>query len=323
MVHRFIHPPVRRRPELSQHFARDTVADRLAGLAAQDTSLVVEPGAGTGAITRALAARGHRVVAIEKDPALFRILRARFAGNELVTCVLADVLEFPLPREPYAVVSNPPFNITAAMAGRLLAAEPPPRDALLVVQREAAERFAGRPRTTRLALLHHPWFEITVEHEFRRDDFVPAPSVDCVLMRIRPRAFPLVPCRLRPVYESFVRGAFGTTRQHAREALGTYFTEAQLVRLGRDLGFRRHARPSEIPIEAWLGLFRFHAQGRLGRGARYGCGVRRRQRLARVLTGRPHQAGLTEWLHNAKLLASAARRPAIHQVSESHPEGQT
>ena len=271
MPHRSHHLPLRRRPELSQHFARDTVAHRLASLVPPHVPLVVEAGAGTGAITGAIAgaiaARGHRVLAVERDPALFRVLASRFASHAAVECRLADFLHLTLPREPYAVVSNVPFTITAALVGKLLAAYPPPVEALLIVQREAAQRFTGRPRSNRLALLSYPWFDITVEHAFRRHDFIPAPSVDCVLLRIRPRACPLVPPRLRHDYRAFVEGAFGTRRQRARDSLRAYFTEPQFVRLARDLGFDRHARPSEIAPEAWLGLFRFHAQGRLPRCA--------------------------------------------------------
>ena len=295
MAHRYPHPPVAgRRPELSQHFARDTVARLIAARLPQRPRLVVEAGAGAGAITQALADRRLRVIAIEKDPVLYRILRSRFASNPAVECILGDFLELPLPGEPYAFVSNVPFGITAAVVGRLLAATPPPREALLVVQREAAERFTGRPRSTRVALLHAPWFEIAVERRFHRDDFVPAPSVDCVLMRIRPRLCSLVPATLDRDYRDFINGAFGTRRQQARDALRAYFTERQLVRLAREFGFDRHARPSEISVEAWLGLFRFHAQGRLGRGARTRC--------RDVAPWRPRRR-LTPSLHNAKLVA--------------------
>ncbi|MBI5289153.1 MAG: rRNA adenine N(6)-methyltransferase family protein [Chloroflexi bacterium] len=197
MAHRTYYLPLRRQPELSQHFARDTVARLIAARLPAHPRLVIEAGAGAGEITQALAGRGFHILAIEKDPALFRMLTSRFAGISNVDYRLGDFLEFPMPREPYAVVSNVPFGITAALVGKLLSAPRPPDHALLVVQREAAQRFAGDPRQTRIALLHRPWFDITIEHAFRRDDFMPAPSVDCALIRLARRTRPLVHPSLR------------------------------------------------------------------------------------------------------------------------------
>ena len=81
---------------------------------------------------------------MEFDGALAEALRARFQGDDRVTIVRSDFLRFRLPDVPYKVLGNIPFNQTAAIVRRLVQADSPPRDAWLVVQREAAERFAGR-----------------------------------------------------------------------------------------------------------------------------------------------------------------------------------
>jgi 23S rRNA (adenine-N6)-dimethyltransferase len=259
-----------RRPELSQHFIRDPATARLIAdrLRVSLTIPVLEPGPGRGIITAALADRGFSVIAVEKDIALHRALRSRMLGRTNIECHHADALEFPLPREPYAVVSNVPFGITAALVRRFLDAPNPPDHALLVVQREAAERFTGRPAETRVSLLHKPWFDPRVTHCFARDDFAPPPSIDCVLLEISRRERPLVPTALVQSYRRFILDAFGARRQEARDSLRILFTERQLVRFARDYDFTRHARPSEIPFEAWLAMFRFHTHGRLASGER-------------------------------------------------------
>jgi 23S rRNA (adenine-N6)-dimethyltransferase len=257
-----------RRPELSQHFIRDPATARLIvdRLRISRSIPVLEPGSGRGIITDALADRGYHVIAVEKDIALHRALRSRMLGRTNIECHHADVLAFPFPREPYAVVSNVPFGITAALIRRLLDAPNPPEQALLVVQHEAAERFTGRPAETRVSLLHKPWFDLQVTHCFDRDDFTPPPSVECVLLEITRRERPLIPTALAPSYRRFILDAFGARRQEARDALRLLFTERQLVRFARDYNFARHARPSEIPFEAWLAMFRFHTHGRLASG---------------------------------------------------------
>jgi 23S rRNA (adenine-N6)-dimethyltransferase len=81
--------------------------------------LVLDIGAGTGALTAPLAAAGAQVLAIELDPGRRRALEARFAGPA-VRVVTADAAELRLPRRPFRVVANPPFAVSTAVLKRLL-----------------------------------------------------------------------------------------------------------------------------------------------------------------------------------------------------------
>jgi 23S rRNA (adenine-N6)-dimethyltransferase len=248
-----------RRPELSQHFLRDAAVARalIRRLPFSPGELVVEAGAGDGMLTAALTDAGFRVLAVEKDERLFRLLRQRFAGQPRVACHHADFLAFPLPSVPYRVVSNVPYAITAALVRRLLHAARPPDDAMLIVQREAAEKFAGAPRETQFSLLYKPWFEITIMGAVARRDFVPPPRVHSVLLRIRPRALPLIADGSGSDYRSFVATTFGRGAPEVSHALRRYLTTRQVKRLGHDLGFPRDCRASQLTFDQWLGIFRF------------------------------------------------------------------
>jgi 23S rRNA (adenine-N6)-dimethyltransferase len=81
--------------------------------------LVLDVGAGRGALTAPLLDRGARVVAIEMHPGRAADLRARFASG--VTVVRADGADLRLPTRPFRVVANPPFAITTALLRRLVA----------------------------------------------------------------------------------------------------------------------------------------------------------------------------------------------------------
>ena len=115
---------------------------------------------------------------MEFDGALAEALRARFLNDDRVTIVRFDFRRFRLPDVPYKVLGNIPFNRTAAIVRRLVRADAPPRDVWLVVQREAAERFAGRPcsRETLPSLLLKPWWQIEIARRLRRTDFDPPPE---------------------------------------------------------------------------------------------------------------------------------------------------
>ena len=127
---------------------------------------------------------GFNVIAIEKDARLFRSLRARFIGRTNVECHRGDAVTFRLPSGAFSVVSNVPYAATAAIVRRLLDAPGPPQEALLVLQREAAWKFAGVPRETLFSLQHKPWFDMRVVGGVPRDAFVPRPRVASSLLRI-------------------------------------------------------------------------------------------------------------------------------------------
>jgi len=106
---------------LSPRWADQIVAD--AQVSPGD--LVVDIGAGTGALTASLVAAGARVIAVELHPQRVAVLRRRFAGDP-VTVVRADATDLRLPRRPFRVVANPPFAATTGIMRRLLAPGSPP-----------------------------------------------------------------------------------------------------------------------------------------------------------------------------------------------------
>jgi len=243
---------------LSQHFFHDAELVRrlVAALPLRRDDTVLEIGAGRGVVTQALAASGCRVIAIEKDPALCDELARRFVARGNVEIRRGDFLSQALPPCPYRVVSNVPYGITSAVVRRLVHGPSPPEDAWLVLQREAAEKFAGLPRETLFSLLTKPRFTLSIVRMFRRSDFSPAPSVDSVLLRIRRREKPLLAAKSRRSYERFVRATF----RHGgdlRGALRPYLTSRQIRRLERDVGFSRGDRPPALRFEQWLVVFRF------------------------------------------------------------------
>ena len=227
---------------------------RHAGVAPGDR--VYDLGAGTGLITSALVAAGARVVAVERDPNLARKLRARFAATPGVTVLEADLAEVRF-RAPFKVVANPPFNCTAALLRRLLGDAPAPESAALVLQREAARKWAGIPRPTAVSLTVAPWFELSVAEPFRRRDFTPAPAVDVAVLSIARRALPDLDDDLRRPWAAFVRHVFGRGRGDARGAFRNLVSHLQWRRLSADLGLAADARLAELAYDDWLAIFRF------------------------------------------------------------------
>ena len=250
-----------RRADLSQHFLRSKAlaASLIAQAPLSRKDLVVEIGPGRGILTRELARRCREVVAVEFDGALSEALRTRFLSDTRVTIVRSDFLRFRLPDVPYKVLGNIPFNRTAAIVKRLVQADSRPEDAYLVVQREAAERFAGAPhsRETLSSLLLKPWWQIEIARRFRRTDFDPPPGVDAVALWLARRTRPLVDRFQAVDYRRFIQSCFGRDGRSIRRCLRPVFTRTQVHRLSRDLRFDPSGPPRGLTFDQWLALFRF------------------------------------------------------------------
>jgi 23S rRNA (adenine-N6)-dimethyltransferase len=250
--------PARYRPlSISQNFLHSrALVDRLLDASSvRAGDLVFDLGAGHGLISERLAQRGCRVVVVEKDVELAAHLHARLNDTPTVHVRQADMLSLPLPRQPYKVFANIPFNATAAIVNRLTQARHPPEDSYLVVQAEAADRFIGQPGGTLISALFEPWFEPTLVHHFDRTDFAPAPRVDAVMLRLRKRGPPLVPVADTGMYRDFVVSVFAgrhrSVQDNLRDLVGWQRARRTMARLRLD----PTSTASEVSLACWLDLF--------------------------------------------------------------------
>lgn len=243
----------------AQHFLKDPrlVASLLERCHIGHDDVVYEIGPGKGMITEQLALRCKQVIAIEKDPHLSALLLQQFANRPNVTIHEGDFLDYRLPRKPYKVFANIPFNITTAIVTRLTAGQYPPQDAYLAMQKEAADKFLGKPHESLYALLLKPWFELEMVHRFRRKDFVPEPRVDVVMLRLRKRGPPLVNRADRQCFRDFVVYTFTTWRPTLGDTLKGIITRRQLKHLSRELGIDLDATPTSLTFEQWLSAFEY------------------------------------------------------------------
>ena len=223
--------------------------------------IVYEIGAGRGIITAELAQIAYKVIAIEKDPALARHLRERFQHTPSVEILVDDFLRYRPPDGKYKIFGNIPYNLTAHIVRKILYTSPVPGEAYLVIQKEAAEKFAGNPKATQFSILAGPWFDIQILQELRRTDFEPVPNVASAFLHIEKRCPPLIREEDNALYRNFVRYGFGSWKKSLKLNLKPVFTYRQWKRLSKDLRFPLDARPSELNLEQWLGLFDFFRRG--------------------------------------------------------------
>ena len=149
-----------RKPSLGQNFLRDQTAVRriIAALGDISQQTVVEIGPGQGAITGLLAAQQARILAVELDRELAPRLRA-FLGSDRVSVLEEDILQFDFAAaartagQRLLVVGNLPYYITSPILLKLAASHASLDRAVLMVQREVADRIVAVPGSRDYGLL--------------------------------------------------------------------------------------------------------------------------------------------------------------------------
>lgn len=247
----------RNRIALAQNFLRSSnlVRTLIQASSIELLDTVYEIGPGGGIITAQLARIARKVIAIEKDPALAQHLRGQFQHTANVKIVEGDFLQYRIPDREYKLFANIPYNVTADIVRKILYAPPAPNEASLILQKEAAEKFAGCPKETRFSILAKPRYSLRIIRELRRTDFDPVPEVDSVLLRITKRRVPLVREEDAGLYNDFICYGFGRWKKSLKQSFKPIFTHRQWGRLSGDLHFPIHATPTELTFEQWLGLF--------------------------------------------------------------------
>jgi 23S rRNA (adenine-N6)-dimethyltransferase len=279
----------------SQNFIRRvSLAKKIVRLADFERSdLVVEIGPGKGILTRPLAEACSFVIAVEYDRSLCRHLIGSLGGIGNVKVVCADFRQYDLPKHEYRVFASIPFNITSDIVHKLTAGFHSPKDAYLIMQAEAARRFAGPPcdHESLKSLLLKPKFESSILHRFRDTDFWPTPKVDSVLLRMARRRYPVLTAQEDREYRDFLCFVFSEHGADIGARLGRIFTRPQLTRLARDQGFALSARIVDLSFAQWLAVFR-HYLGAVA-GDKQSLVVGAEKRLSR------QQAGLTK-IHRSR-----------------------
>lgn len=249
------------RKRFGQHFLNHrAILDRIAeALGPSPGDLVLEIGPGQGDLTEALAARGARVVAIEKDRDLVPLVRERLPH---VTVLEGDALELDWreaagigPGDDMLVTGNIPYNITTPLLDRALT-PPRPRRIVFLVQKEVADRIVAGPGSKTYGAL-----SVGVQAVARIEKlfpvpagaFHPPPKVDSAVIRLTPLAQPLVANQDLRRFRRLVVGLFGFRRKQLSRGLRelTGWTAEQVESALAQATLAPEVRAETIPPEGF------------------------------------------------------------------------
>lgn len=248
---------------LGQNFLHDPhTLEKIVALAELPTgATVLEIGPGTGNLTRALARAAGRVIAVEVDDRLIPLLHDAFADQPHIEIVHGDILTLDLAARlgdaPYTLVANLPYYITSAVLRHLLKADQPPTLAVVMVQREVAQRIVAKPGDMSLLAVGVQFYaEPRIVNKVPAGAFYPRPKVDSAVLRLDVRPQPAVP-DVDPVhFFEVVRAGFSQKRKQLLNSLSSGLSlpkdqiRASLVVAGID----PQRRAETLSLDEWGAL---------------------------------------------------------------------
>ena len=260
--------------KLGQNFLIEPAAlERVVAAAGNlEDQVVLEIGPGLGGLTRLLAARSRKVIAVEIDENLIPPLERVLSGFENVSIVCGDILKLDpaiLVKEPdYFVVANIPYYITSALLRHLLEAEVHPNRMVLTVQQEVAERICASPGDMSLLALGvqvygHPRMMFRIS----AGSFYPAPKVDSAVVRVDFFPEPRIPAYELEIFFRLAKAGFSQKRKTLRNALAAGLglpagqAEAMLDKAGVD----PRRRAETLDLDEWNRLVEVYRGGIPGR----------------------------------------------------------
>lgn len=253
---------------LGQHWLRDipTLDAIVAAADVQALDTVLEVGPGLGTLTARLLKQGATVIAVEFDHALAVKLHDSLtkqlgeSATSRLTVIESDILTFDFTKLPagYKVVANIPYYLTSHLIRQLGESSNPPQTAVLLIQKEVAERVCAKPGDMSLLSVSAQVF-----FSARLDIFVPAvlftppPKVDSQVLVLQRHAQPLVPHSEQKDFFRLVKAGFGERRKKLRSSLsgGLHISKPDADALLEKAGIDGDLRAQALSITDWQKLF--------------------------------------------------------------------
>lgn len=244
---------MRPKKSLGQHFlANKHILQKIvvaANIKPRDT--VLEVGPGTGTLTDELLAVGAHVIAIEKDSALVKLLQEKYRNNKNIEIIESDILDWKPRRSGrgpdftsgFKIVGNIPYYLTSHLLRTVLETWPPFELAMLMVQKEVAQRMTAKPPDMNmLAVLVQCYCTAKIISIVKRGNFTPVPKVDSAIVKLTPLS--------TTHYSLLPLAAHGF--KHPRKKLANNLPKELLERAGID----PTRRAETLTIDEWQKLAR-------------------------------------------------------------------
>lgn len=238
---------IKLKKSLGQHFLCDENVLEIiisnAALSKKDST--IEIGAGIGTLTQRLAQQAGRVIAIEIDPRLIPILAENLKDYSNLEIINRDFLQVDLAeiissrkadKAKAKLIGNLPYQATSPILEKLIENRVVLESALLMVQKEVAEKLIALPgskESTALSIFVQAFAEINIIASFSKNVFFPRPEVDSMLIKLKFLERPRFKADER-IFLQVVRAAFNLRRKTIKKAL----MQSPFLKLSEDMAMQ-------------------------------------------------------------------------------------
>ena len=255
---------------LGQNFLiNPTVCPKIAELGGcKSGTAAIEIGTGVGVLTKELALRCDRVLAVEIDERLRPVLAETLAEFDNIEIVFGDILKTDLSAlikeklpdfDEIVVCANLPYYITSPVIMKLLEERPPIRSITVMVQKEAADRLCAKPGTRECGAVTaavNYYSEPKMLFRVNRGSFMPSPNVDSAVIRLDIPDKPRYTVSDEKLFFRIVRASFAQRRKQLLNPLSAALAipKQELAEMLGKCGIKQTARPEELKMEDIVAL---------------------------------------------------------------------
>lgn len=232
---------------------------------ATDEDWIVEIGAGLGTLTAQLVERttAGKVIALEYDPDMVKVLRAELGHLDNIEIEHVDAMRYDLRMaakwrgDKIIVCGNLPYHIASQLMFRVVDARADVRHCVVMIQKEMADRVVAKPDTSEygaLGVMLRTYLDATTVIKVGAGSFLPPPKIDSTVIKLTPLAQPRAPISDEKRYSEVVHAAFGQRRKTLRNALRAVFDQEKVDAALTSTGIDGQRRGETLDIPEFAAL---------------------------------------------------------------------
>lgn len=251
---------------LGQHFLVSKKAlEKIIEAISPQGEIILEIGAGTGILTKELAKKAKKVIAIEKDPKLFEILKENLKNFKNVQIIKGDARKIgermakKLPYFNYKIVGNLPFYLSGFLLRKFLEIENPPKEIIFVFQKELAQKItAHAPKSNLLAICAQFYSQPKIVATFPENIFWPKPKVKTSILKFKMKKLSKFKKNLKfkKAFFLLIKAGFCEPRKkllnNLRKKLG--LKKEIVQKMLKNAKIKESARSENLTLKDWFNL---------------------------------------------------------------------
>ncbi len=250
----------------------DVIENIVDGAEIGDKDIVIEIGPGLGSMTKVLLEKAKKVICIELDKKMIKILQDRFICYKNLELINQDVLKIDLNKlieeeklkdidvKNVKVVANLPYYITTPIIMKLIESNLDIESITVMIQKEVADRLIEIPsgkNTGAITYTVYYYCESSIIGLVERESFIPAPEVTSEIIRLKLRKNPVVKVKDKKIFFNIIKSAYMQRRKTLLNSLtnvGIFKDKVEGEKILNSLGLPIDIRPEKLTIEDFARL---------------------------------------------------------------------